>query len=238
MKSFGIYKSKIEKVLMESFSNGTFKNTMSEFKKFVLNNKEISEMYYLYDRLSEKSGMNKDEAKDLIEECIKSFHKIKVKPQKLKLLENWLKKIETPNEYFHLDEIFSEDVLKLESRISSKKYIIESLTSKKETTKKEVINIPLKSSLSVANKTLSNFIDTLNESEKKEFLQIAQLDTKQLNESFDILKEEVSSKLVYILEKESDEEIKQKLRETILKVEEEMPDRLNYYKLKKFNETI
>jgi len=44
MIKFGILKSKIEKVLLESYSNDTFKDELKNFKKLVLENKNISKM--------------------------------------------------------------------------------------------------------------------------------------------------------------------------------------------------
>ena len=38
MIKFGILKSKIEKVLLESYSNNTFKGELKNFKKLVLEN--------------------------------------------------------------------------------------------------------------------------------------------------------------------------------------------------------
>ena len=46
---FGILKSKIEKVLLESYSNNTFKNELKNFKTNVLDKKNIAKIFYLYD---------------------------------------------------------------------------------------------------------------------------------------------------------------------------------------------
>ena len=45
---FGIIKSKIENVLLESYKNNTFKDEVKNFKKLVLENKNVSKLYYLY----------------------------------------------------------------------------------------------------------------------------------------------------------------------------------------------
>jgi hypothetical protein len=52
MKNFGLLKTKIENVLLESYSNDTFKNELKTFKKLVIENKNISKLFYLYDELS------------------------------------------------------------------------------------------------------------------------------------------------------------------------------------------
>ena len=55
---FGILKSKIETLLSESYSKKTFKQELSNFKKYVLENKNISKLYYLYDDLTSNKGIN------------------------------------------------------------------------------------------------------------------------------------------------------------------------------------
>ena len=71
MKNFGLLKSKIENVLLESYSNNTFKNEITTFKKLVLENKNISNLYYLYDELNSPKSLNESFVNDYINECIK-----------------------------------------------------------------------------------------------------------------------------------------------------------------------
>ena len=58
MNSFGKIKSKIEKLLEKSYGTDNFKTYLKGFKKNVLNKKNISEMYFLYDELSSNKGLN------------------------------------------------------------------------------------------------------------------------------------------------------------------------------------
>jgi hypothetical protein len=60
----------------------------------------------------------------------------------------------------------------------------------------------------------------------------------ELKDSFNKLKEDTIQKLNLLNQKESDSEIKSKVDETISKIQNENVDRLNYFKLKKLNETI
>ena len=73
MIKFGILKSKIEKVLLESYSNDTFKDELKNFKKLVLENKNISKIFYLYDELSSKKGLKENTVNDYIHECITMY---------------------------------------------------------------------------------------------------------------------------------------------------------------------
>ena len=49
MVKLGLIKSKIEKKLLESYSNKSFKYELNNFKNYVLSNKKLSELYYHYD---------------------------------------------------------------------------------------------------------------------------------------------------------------------------------------------
>ena len=64
--NFGIIKSRIEHTLLESYKKGTFKEDMKNFKKLVLENKNISKLYYLYDDLSSNKGLHSEIVNDYI----------------------------------------------------------------------------------------------------------------------------------------------------------------------------
>ena len=62
---FGILKSKIDYVLSESFKNDIhFKEEMKLFKKYILENKNLSKLFYLYEELSSKKNVNKNIVND------------------------------------------------------------------------------------------------------------------------------------------------------------------------------
>lgn len=238
MKNFGIYKSKIEKLLVESFSNGTMKDNFVKFRDFVLNDKSMVEIFYLYDQLSSTKGLSQDIAKEYLEECITKIKESKISKDKIKLLESWTDKVVVENSYKNIDNLVEDDVLKIESKLSSKKIVLETITKKDKVETKEVINIPLKSAISIANQKLSDFVSNLNEEEKKEFLDIAKMEDKSLKKSFKLLQEATKEKLKLISDSESDTEIKTKIEETINKISIEQPSKVSYYRLKKLSETI
>lgn len=238
MKNFGLYKSKVEKLLVDSYSNGTIKENLSNFKKIILSDKNLKSVFYLYDELSSNKGMDSNTAKEYLEECISTYKNMRFNSKKVELLENWTKSVNVENQYSHIDNIFNSDILQIENRLSSKKLILETLIKKNNKKNIDTINIPLKSAISVANKTLSSFIETLNESEKKEFLEIAMMKDEQIVESYNDLKKSVLSKLENILESVEGVEIKNKINETINSVNSNIPDKQNLYKLKKLNESI
>lgn len=238
MIKFGILKSKIEKVLLESYSNDTFKGELKNFKKLVLENKNISKIFYLYDELSSKKGLNENTVNDYIHECVTMYENSinKIKPSDLNNLKTWVNNVKSENLYETVDGLFSTDVLTIESKIKSKKLIKESLMVPKPINK-EIIQLPLTTMVSVANKTISSYINGLNESEKKDLMKFLSTDDSVLKENFDSIKGEVIVKLK-ALQEGSDIGTLNRITETIEKVESEKYDKLSYFKLKNLKETL
>ena len=58
--------------------------------------------------------------------------------------------------------------------------MIKTLSSSKDDSVKESINIPLKSMVNIANQTINNYLENLDESTKKEFLSLMNEDTSVL----------------------------------------------------------
>jgi len=96
----------------------------------------------------------------------------------------------------------------------------------------------LKSMVTIANQALHKYIETLDESSKKEFIQLISEDTKTLEDKFETIRENTIKKLNSILEKEQEVELKTKLSETINKLKSEKFDQLNFLKLKNLEESI
>jgi succinate dehydrogenase flavin-adding protein (antitoxin of CptAB toxin-antitoxin module) len=92
--------------------------------------------------------------------------------------------------------------------------------------------------VNIANKTITNYIDSLNESEKKQLKSILAADDKVLNEEFNNMQTKVVEKLSGLKESESDNVVKVKLQETIDKVSNETYNKIGYYKLKNLFENI
>jgi len=239
MENFGLLKSKIEQKLLESYKNNTFKSEMVNFKKYVLENKNISKIFYLYDELSSKKGLSKDVVGDYINESINVYENTlsKIKTQDLVNVKNWVSNVKTNNIYESVDNVLNLDVLNIEKRVLAKKQLSESLTQKevKNSTK---TNLPLSTMVNIANKTITNYIDGLNESEKKELSSLLSADDKVLNEEFNNMQTKVVEKLSGLKESESDNVVKVKLQETIDKVSNETYNKIGYYKLKNLFENI
>ena len=232
--TFGKIKSIIENNLLESYKNEQeFKKSLKEFKQNVLNNKNMSKLYSLYDQLTTPQGLTESDAKDFLEEGITLIQKLvpTIKTPKT-LHEN------VSNKYSDIDSLVYTNKLDLMERVQSKKTLIKTLVSQKPETIKESINIPLKSMVSIANQTMKGYIDNLDESTKKEFIQLMSEDTSLLKEKFETLKESTISKLNELLDNEEQFEVKTKLFETINRLKVENFDQLNFLKLKTLEKSI
>jgi len=236
---FGILKSKIENVLLESYTNNTFKTELKNFKTLVLENKNVAKVFYLYDELNSPKALNETYINEFINESVKLYEKSlsKITKSDFNKLNEWVKNSNVENSYETIDNLFSTDVLTIESRIKSKKLISETLRKLPVVTT-EGINLPLATMVSVANKTIKNYIDGLNESDKKELMSLLSEDDNTLTEKYNTIKETVVEKLTNMKDSSDDNSVKSRIDETLSKVLAEKYDKLTYFKLKSLNENL
>lgn len=232
---FGLLKSKIEKKLLESYNKNTFKSEMANFKKLIISNKDVSKMFNYYNELSTNKGLSESETKEFIDETLSLIKQLKITENSLKDINKWVSEIKTKNEYKTIDDLVSEvsDVSKI---LKLKKTISENLIIKNQVDS-QIVNVPLKSMVSIANKTLSKFLEKLNESEQKELNEIIKMTEKEIKENFKTIKEEVISKLKSHLEN-SDSESKEKITETISVIESKESNKVEFYKLKELSKSL
>ncbi len=236
---FGIIKSKIDKILLESFSDKEqFKKEMKNFQEYILENKSLTKLFWIYDELKTKRNVDSSIVNDYINESINLYKTIqsKIQTKNLTKLNNWLGNVDVENNYTDIDNLFSESVLDIEEKIKSKKTISESL-KKKSITKSEVINLPIGTMVNIANKTINTYINNLNEEDKSKLINFLSSDSKEMEQQYVVIKEEVISKLTKI-QKDSDSETSNKIDETIGKISTEKFDKLNLFRLKELNSSI
>ena len=232
--TFGQIKSIIENNLLESYRNEQeFKKSLREFKHNVLSNKNMSKLYSLYDQLTTPQGLTENDAKDFLDEGVSLIQKLIPTIKTPKTMEE-----NVNNSYSDIDVLVYVNKLDLMERLKSRKNLIKTLTSPKKEMVKETINIPIKSMVSIANQTLNNYLDNLDESAKKEFVQLMSEDVSSLKEKFETLRENAIVKLNNILESEQDFEVQTKLSETIDRLKIEEFNQLNFFKLKNLEESI
>lgn len=236
---FGELKSKIEVYLTESYKRGQLKDNLFIFEQLVLKNKGISKIFFLYDELSEKKGLSESVANEFINESITAYENSynKVRPNSIQEIKLWVGHVKCENKYKEVDNLFSSNILTLENKIKSKKYLIENL-SKKNIEKKEIINVPLKTMVNVANKTISKFISTLSESERSQLKNILGTPKSVLQENYKKNKFSVIEKLQSKKLDEKDNDTINTIEQVIKKLQNEEFSEVNYFKLKTLNEGL
>lgn len=224
--TFGLVKSTIESNLLDSYKNEKeFKKTLREFKENVLNNKQVSKLYSVYDQLSQPQGLNQVDAEHYLNEGLNLIEKIlpSVKmPSSTKKSEN--------NLYSDIDTLVYTNKLNLKERIQSRKNILNVLMSEpKKIT--EGIKIPVSSMVKIANLTLENYIKDMDSESKKIFIDVIKGDKENMEKDYSSLKEGTIDKLKTLFTESEEGEIKSKISETIEKLQKEEFNQINYVKL-------
>jgi len=233
--NFGELKSKIEVCLSESYKKNNLKKDLFVFNELVLKNKNISKIFFLYDELSKNKGLSESIANEYINGSITAYENTvnKISLKEIKELKYWIGHIICENEYKNIDNLFSTNFLVLEN----KKLISENLRQTEKEIK-DVINVPLKSMINVANKTVKNFISSLNESEQKELNKILSTPKNILVKKYDKIKDDVKEKLGDRRLTESDDETVNTIDKVLDRLQTESFNELNLYKLIKLSDSL
>jgi hypothetical protein len=232
----GILKSKVEKFLVESMSNNTFKSEIKTFKSLVLEDKDIAKAFYIYDVLDRKRGMSKDDANSLIDECIRQFEKLNLNDRKLSKINSWIRNTKiSENSYKQIDNVLDTDNILFETILESKKNLIKTITSTEKV--KETSNLPLDKVYEVAENTTKNFLMELSEQELKSLNKYLTLSEGEIKNKYSVISEMVIEKLEE-LKDNSDSDIKTKIDETVERIKTDSPNQLNLVRLKKLFNTL
>lgn len=245
MATFGEIKTKIEETFINLYGKKEFKYFSNQFRTIVLENKDIAELYYIYDDLTENKGMSVDLVNDYVNESVE-YSQILVENNSkiLSKVGSWIDAIDLHNnpnnKYETIDTvIYNKSIKNLESILESKKQISKTLTSnKKEKTISESINLPLETMLKVANSKLNEEISTLSESEKNEIKEIVSLSKDELELRMERLKESIVSCLKIKLNESNEKDFKNTIERTVDKIQNSPIDFYNYYKLKQLQEGL
>lgn len=244
MTPFGIIKTKIEKLFEKSYGKPEFKNHIKSFKNMVLNNNDLCEIYFIYDELSSKKGLNEDIVDDYISESFEQLISlIKNNQTKIDKLSHWVNQlvIESVNNYEDIDkQIYTLKITKnLESLLESKLRIKKNLLlNKTEEINSKTLNIPISSMLQIATKTFNTEFSSLTEEEKKEFKFFTSLNRTQLMEEIEKSKLSVSDKLNENLKNSDDSDLKEKIQKTLNKINETDYTLTSLYKLKQLEKGL
>lgn len=242
MNTFGTIKSKIENASIKLYGKKSFSNFMNGLKNNLLENKDLSELYYIYDDLSQKKGLNKDLATDYVNETIE-YSQVLIENNYVGLvkLDKWINDIisESKNPYQDIDNvIYIKSIRNLETLLESKKNILNVISSKSENKINESINLPISSMLKVANQNINSELKNLSESDLKELELISNMTKDELKENIIGIQESIIPKLKSSLNESTDDDIQKKIEQTIEKIKNSPIDKYNYYKLKKLNQGL
>ena len=225
--------------MLESFSNkNEFKSELKNFQNTILENKNLTKLFWIYDELKNKSNIDSTIVNDYVNETINQYKNIvsKINPKKLRKLELWVEGVDVENEYTDIDNLFSDSVLTIEQKINSRKKITESL-KRKVKKEKESINLPISTMVNIANKTIKNYVQQLDENTKGKLLRFLSSDVTEMESKYKVVKESVLNKLSNI-KQNSEEEVVTKIDETISKITNEKFDKLNLFRLEELDNSI
>lgn len=227
--------SKVETLMSEAYVNKTLDKQTVNLKKFLLENKDLSKIYYLYNELNKQHGFDSQTAEEFINESCSQIKELK-KSLKVSDIKKWTKNIVCENKYQTIDSLVESNPLTVKEKIASKKIVKENLTQKKVV--KESVKIPLSTMEKIKENVLKNYLSNLDENTQKKLKSILESDDEKLKTEFDELKSNTVNKLSAILESETENEVKKSINETISKIQEENYNKYNYVKLKNLNEEI
>lgn len=240
MNTFGLIKTKIENASTEVYNTPKFKSFMKELKNHILENQDMSEIYYIYDDLSTNKGLGSDIAEDYVNESIEYAQVlIESNLNKINQVDKWVSKYTKTklNNYQDIDTTIYENSIKklktvLESRNNIKSVIT---TSPKNKIVKESVNLPLSSMVKIATTTFNKKYQNISEEDRSKLKQLISLSSDEIKDKIKSLKEEVTSKLNNTLTESKDDELKTTLKQTIEKINSSKEDLYNLFKLQQLN---
>ena len=238
MNKFGQIKSNIESLLTKSYGKNAFKTNMKSFKSHIIENEKLAEAYFLYDELSKKKGLSKDIVDDYVNECVETIKGIlTTESAKLKEVNMWVSeglKTDSDNNYTNIDTVvYGTSIKNLEKVLECKNTIKKLLGETEEVTKvTESVNIPLSSMLKIATNTFNREYGDISEEEKKELKNLLSLSKTELTEEITLSKGVVLKKLTEKVNESNDEDLNNRVNETINRINESEISLTSLYKLK------
>ena len=239
MNTFGTIKTKIEYATVNLYGKPEFKSFMKQFKSMVLENKDVAELYYIYDDLSSKKGLDKSIADDYLNESVE-YSQVLIEncQNSLGRVSNWIDSVVTEhkNDYSDIDTtIYNRSIRNLEVVLESKKNIKNTLISEEVKTEVTNFNLPLSSVVRAANDSISKNLESLDESDRKELTSILSLNIEDVKSEIESLKENILNNLKTNLNESTDTDLTLAIENTINKVNGTKIDHYNLYKLRKLN---
>jgi hypothetical protein len=238
MNKFGQIKSKLLSKLTESYKKED-KNEMKNILSFLKENKEITELYLLYENIENKYFQDKEIANYYVEELSKSLNgKVKSLSNTLKKLDESIGLVETNYVavYDYVDCLLEEDnLLNIDTKVRSKMDLVDYVTTKKEIAESNQVSYSENQKLLYA--VLANnfnvlYSNTLNEEQKNELKSIVSLTDDEVQTKTKELKESILNKVNNLISESTDTDLRDKLNKVVSEVNTTTPSKYNFYKLK------
>lgn len=144
------------------------------------------------------------------------------------------------NDYSDIDTVvYSKSVKNLEKVLECKNNIKNLIGQNSENvTVSESLNIPLSSMLKIATNTFNKEYGNISEEDKKELKNLLSLNKSQLSEEISKSKEIVLEKLSEKVTESNDEDLKQKVTQTIERINETKDSLVSLYKLRQLEQGL
>jgi hypothetical protein len=231
----GLIKSKVEKLLIESYQTNSFKEEIKNFKHNVLDNKKIAKAFSIYDELSKKSGLSESKANKYLNVSSKLFKSLNLTENDLTGLKKWVSGIKSENNYSDIDYYLTNEFTDIGKLVECEESIIKTLMTEEK--KSSHVNAPVSKIVKVANTSVTNYLNRLDEDTKTEVKKYLTLSESDVTNRYTLLSEMVVEKLSK-LSKSSDDQTKQKIDETISKIQNEERNGITLFKLKSLYDSL
>jgi len=236
MTKFGTLKVKILHNLTEAYIAGD-KKDVKEILKLIKENDEFKGLYLFYEEVETMYIEDKSLAKVYVENVEKLLkEKVKKVSKYCKTVDKKLKpgNLVEVELYKNLDLLIEDDDLKnIDKKMLGKQKLVEHLTTKKDlkestsefTSNENLLHVVL------TNEFNNKFDGSLTESEKVELTKILSMPNEELTYDFNVLQEEVCSKLESMATEEVDPDVKGKLKSALTETKQMKTTKYNHYKL-------
>lgn len=241
MGTFGITKSKLIKKLTESYISGN-NSEIKQIVNIIKKDKEFRNLYLFYEDVENKFFEDINTAKLYVEQIspMLADKKVLVEETCNKLnsfLDNVV--IEENKTYDALDQLLDIDTLRnLDKKVIAKKSIVNFITTEKPTHVAEYVTESTEFTgnelllHTIMTNNFNSYYDTaLNEEEKTELRNILSMDSDELNNKVETLKENILNKISTLVTESKDDTLIVKLNDVKEQVKNTEVSKYSFYKL-------
>jgi predicted component of type VI protein secretion system len=243
MKNFGLLKGKMLKKITDSFASNN-KNEVKDILKTIKENRDLKELYLLYEDIENKQFDDSEVAKLYVDELSSMLKKVNIEESKygtgklLNELNSILKDVQPEeNQIYNILDVLSENdsLLNIDKKVMAKKKLVDFLMTKKQVSENEEIGFTKNENVLLAvltNNFNTLFNDSLNEEEKNELKTILSLNEGEIKTKITELKESVLNDVNSLLnESTTDSELTGKLTDVKNEIDKMSNSKYNFYRL-------